>query len=278
VPGRAVDFITPARRLAALALVRSGDLVPLGLDMVPRAGGSVTRHGVEQRGNVRRDAVTIAPHGFDVTHVDAWSHIVADDGWPADAVGGARPADAAGGAWPADAAGEAETDARLGVHRLAGGVLTRGILLDVATANGVPALPPEFVITPGELDRAVGRDSAPAPGCAVFLRAGTRAVPGGPGEPRPGLRTDCARWFARHQVAVYAGDCIDAAPADGRPQRYPLHAACLGELGLLWLDNPDMERLKEACDRHGRREFAIMIAPLPLVGMTGSVVNPLAMF
>ena len=214
---------------------------------------------------MRRDAVTISPHGFDVTHVDAWSHVAAG-------TSSAQHADAAG----------AQTDRHLGVHRLAGGVVTRGILLDVAAAHGEAALPPGFVITPDELSRAVAQDGKPTPGCAVFVRAGIRAVPDAvpfwSQRPRPGLSVDCSRWLEEHEVAVYAGDCIETRPLSHGSQPYPLHAACLGELGLVWLDNPDMERLKEACELHGRREFAVVIAPLPLVGMTGCAVNPLAVF
>ena len=234
--------------------------------MEPGPHGSVIRHGIEQQGTVRRDAVTISPHGFDVTHVDAWSHVATE-------AAGARRSD------PAD---DAETDRQLGVHRLAGGVLTRGVLLDVASANGLAALPPGFVITPDQLDKAVEQDNKPTPGCAVFVRAGIRAtrgaVPPRAKHPRPGLSLDCSRWLEQHEVAVYAGDCIEAMPAEHQPQPYPLHAACLGELGLVWLDNPDIERLREACELYGRREFAVVLAPLPLIGMTGCAVNPLAVF
>ncbi len=44
------------------------------------------------------------------------------------------------------------------------------------------------------------------------------------------------------------------------------------------LDNALLEPLSRACGEEGRSDFMLVIAPLPVVGGTGSPVNPLAIF
>ena len=43
-------------------------------------------------------------------------------------------------------------------------------------------------------------------------------------------------------------------------------------------DNCDLEALGEAAAEHGRWEFLLMAAPLPIRGGTGSPLNPIAVF
>jgi hypothetical protein len=49
-------------------------------------------------------------------------------------------------------------------------------------------------------------------------------------------------------------------------------------MGLWLVDNCQLEDLAAACERHGRWEFQLTIAPLRFNGVTGSPVNPLALF
>jgi hypothetical protein len=47
----------------------------------------------------------------------------------------------------------------------------------------------------------------------------------------------------------------------------------------LWLiDNANLEQLAEACRRHNRYEFMLSMGPLVLRNVTGSPVNPIAIF
>jgi hypothetical protein len=46
--------------------------------------------------------------------------------------------------------------------------------------------------------------------------------------------------------------------------------------GLALLDHALLEPLAEACQAAGRWEFMLVVSPLPIVGGTGSPVNPLA--
>ena len=58
----------------------------------------------------------------------------------------------------------------------------------------------------------------------------------------------------------------------------PLHQIGLVAMGLVMLDNPEVEDLARAVADEGRAEFLLTCAPLPIPGATGSPVNPLAVF
>jgi hypothetical protein len=49
-------------------------------------------------------------------------------------------------------------------------------------------------------------------------------------------------------------------------------------MGLLIIDNADLEELAAAAARLNRWEFMLSVAPIPVAGATGSVVNAIATF
>ncbi len=49
-------------------------------------------------------------------------------------------------------------------------------------------------------------------------------------------------------------------------------------MGLAFLDNADLEGLSEICAELNRWEFQLIIAPLVVIGGTGSPSNPIAVF
>jgi len=58
----------------------------------------------------------------------------------------------------------------------------------------------------------------------------------------------------------------------------PFHQIALASMGLLLLDCPDLEVLRQAATRSGTSEFLLVIAPLWIQRGTGSPVNPVAVF
>ena len=52
----------------------------------------------------------------------------------------------------------------------------------------------------------------------------------------------------------------------------------MASMGLWILDNAWLDDLSEICKKNKRWEFAINILPLPLKTVTGSPVNPMAIF
>src|SRR3972149_6429329 len=76
--------------------------------------------------------------------------------------------------------------------------------------------------------------------------------------------------------ALLVGD-IPHPPPIGYDTPWAVHA-CLFAYGVALLDNAQLEPLARACVEEKRDEFMLVIAPLNVVGGTGSPANPLAVF
>ena len=94
--------------------------------------------------------------------------------------------------------------------------------------------------------------------------------------PSPGLHASCLPFVREHDVAALVWDLMDAAPND-YGMRWSMHGA-LFSYGVALVDNSLLQPLAEACAEEGRYEFMLTLAPLPVVGGTGSPVNPIALF
>ncbi len=254
----------------ALACVIAGEVVPLGQIPPPGEFGNeaaAVRLRVYSTTGERRDALdvlTVASHGYDITHMDAVCHSF---------FGGL--------AYNARRAEEVVADSGLsfgGIDAMRGGIVTRGVLLDVAEYRNTVGLPAADAITGDDLSEAERLGGAEVlPGDAVFVRANLAS--GAPTkETRPGLVASAVVWLRERDVGVYSGDCIEKVPGDDPDIAMVLHQVGHVAMGLAILDNPVVEVLKYACHRHGRTTFMLAVAPLPIVGATGCPVNPLAIF
>ena len=215
------------------------------------------------------DSIEIAPHGFGVTHLDAVAHVFFE-----------------GAAYNGRAAADVATGSGMtfgSISAIGDGFVTRGVLLDIPRARGVPYLSARDGVTPDDLDRAeslggitVGR------GDAVFVRVGlgAREAAEGPEDPavRCGVTPDCIPWFHERQVAVYSGDCVEQLPSGFDRLILPLHQVGMTAMGLVMLDNTSVEDLAAVAAELGRWAFLVACAPLRIPGGTGSPVNPLAIF
>jgi hypothetical protein len=56
------------------------------------------------------------------------------------------------------------------------------------------------------------------------------------------------------------------------------HVVCLVAMGLWLIDNANLEDVARTAARLNRWEFLLSIAPLRLKAVTGSPVNPIAVF
>lgn len=270
-----LNYITSAKVREALALVRSGRVVSIGRDLDTVSGPSNPRPVVHQllyaghHAESTLDFVGIAPHGFSVTHLDAVGHVYFQ------------------GEMYNGRAAAAEVDRfgmRFGsIQAMAEGVVTKGVLLDVAAAMGVDYLDPGAMIGPAELEAAEDYWGVTAErGDAVVVRSGRMVHEAGENPPQPGERAGldigAVRWLHNREVAVYGGDCIEKLPSPYPGLDLPLHSLGLAGMGLALLDWPDTEVLRSVCLAEGRAEFVLMMAPLRLRGGTGSAVNPLCIF
>jgi len=276
-----LNLLTPERRVAAAALVQSGTCVALGrrigggphpddplppLQLMKASGEAAPARG----GSHASDWLGLAPHGFAVTHIDAFSHQFFDaamyNGQPAGLVTTSRGA----------AAGSVEA--------LAAGIVGRGVLLDLPAAQHRPWLEPGEQVHPADLDAAASAlGTEILPGDILLIRVGRDARAARHGRVDPviagsaGLAADCLPWLRHHDIALLGSDSAsDQMTPGGAPHPMPVHAGALVLLGLPLLDNAWLEDLAAACAAEGRREFLAVVCPLRVRRATGSAVNPVA--
>jgi kynurenine formamidase len=272
----AVNLITPAKRRAAAALVRTGRAVSLSREFptTPHPGNpQPSQHWMKivprGAGGFAADFYGTFYHGWASTHIDALCHT-----WDEQGMWNGR-----------DPAREITFDgARFGgIQHWKDGIVTRGVLLDVPRHRGEPYVRQDRPVHGWELEAIAKADGVRLePGDAVCVYSGREAwqaahpdQPYGP-EPRPGLHASCLSFLRDHDVAVLAWDMMDLVP-NGYDLPWAVHAAIFA-FGVALIDNALLEPLARACADEGRHEFMLVLAPLRVVGGTGSPANPLAVF
>ena len=275
----AINLITPAKRTSAARLVKTGRSVSLsrpfpkdpGMNNALPAQHYMRTHA-RGKGAFAADYYGIYYHGVASTHIDALCHT-----WDDDAMWNGR-----------DPKKEITFDGATwgSIEHWAEGIITRGVMLDVPRHRGVPAVTQDAPIHGWELeDILVARGITLEPGDAICVYAGREAWqaanpetpygrPFGPPLARPGLHVSCLPFLRDHDVSVLVWDMLDHLPI-GIP--WAVHA-CLFAYGTALLDNALLEPLAKACVEEKRDDFMLVIAPLNVIGGTGSPANPLAVF
>ena len=215
------------------------------------------------------DFIGLEHHGYSITHVDALCHVFWNgrmyNGLPSSMVNASRGATAES------------------IDLLADGVVTRGVLLDVARLRGVPWLEPGEPIFPEELEAAEEAQRVRVTsGDVLLVRTGHlgrhhRAGPLDLFGRTPGSHAACIPWFRERDIAMLGSDTSnDLEPSGYDHPELPIHQICIPSMGLWLIDNANLEGLSEACAQRGRWEFLLTIAPLRIQYGTGSPVNPIA--
>jgi kynurenine formamidase len=159
-------------------------------------------------------------------------------------------------------------------------IVTRGVLLDIAAVRGVESLEGGTEVTIDDLEAASERAGGINEGDVALVRTGwgrwwehpeayVGAETGVPGVSEAG-----ARWLAARRPVAVGGDSIAfecLAPGAGHAL-LPAHRVLLVESGVFIMETMALEELAAA----NVTEFLFVVAPLPLVGATGSPVRPLA--
>jgi kynurenine formamidase len=286
-----LNHVSAAKRLAAARLVETGESVSCSWNIrtgrQPGATAESQRHmlstglGLNEDGHERmmgpgraggaQEYIGLVFHGFDVTHLDALSHIF----WDGQMYNG-RPA------WlVSDRDGAREHD----VLSVSDGVVTRGVLLDIPRLRGVDVLAPDDLIYPEDLEAAEHAAGLRLePGDVLLVRTGegslrTAGEGYNPFRPRAGLQAACLPWLHERGIAILGSDVTNDATPTGYPALIvPIHVVGIVAMGLRLIDNCQLEDLAAACVRHNRWEFQFVLAPIRFQGATGSPVNPLAVF
>jgi kynurenine formamidase len=279
-----VNFITPQKVKAASALIRTGEVFPLGLKLGP--GGPqiahprrfnplhymTAMHDTERPGgSTSADDILVLPLQA-ATQWDSLAH-VGHKGY----LYGGRPTSEV-------TVEGAQSDS---IEAISGKIATRGVLLDIARWRGVEVLPRGYAIGSEDLEGcASAQEVEVSTGDVVLVRTGFlgdrradswHAFNGVDGD-APGLHVQALEWIYGHDVA---GVAVDNSAGEVRPFSVPgvvvpFHIVGLVYMGLLLGEIFDLDRLADSCSGDRRYEFFFVAPPLDIAGGLGSPINPYA--
>jgi kynurenine formamidase len=283
-----VNLITPAKRRQAARLVEDGVSVtssrPISTEitadttfqplrfMVDSGEGRDTASPeriLERRGAA--EFIGMVFHGYTITHVDTPAHYF----WQGRLYNGRS----------CNLVTSREGAQVEAVDLLRDGVVSRGVLLDVAAVRGRWLGAGEGVM-PEDLEAAERAQGVQVEeGDILLVRTGyyARRLAEGPRNPirdgSPAVHVAAAPWLRERGVAMLGSDTHN----DIAPLPYPrlgnaLHIVALVAMGLWLIDNANLEDLARACAARRRWAFMLTLAPLRLPAATGSPVNPIALF
>ncbi|HXG03250.1 MAG TPA: cyclase family protein, partial [Candidatus Binatia bacterium] len=283
-----VNLITPAKRRQAARLVEDGVSVtcarPISTEiaadttfqplrfMVDSGEGRDTASPeriLERRG--ASEFIGMVFHGYTITHVDTPAHYF----WQGRLYNGRS----------CNLVTSREGAQVESVDLLRDGVVSRGVLLDVAAVRGRWLGAGEGVM-PEDLEAAEKAQGVQVEeGDILLVRTGyyARRLAEGPRNPirdgSPAVHVAAAPWLRERGVAMLGSDTHN----DIAPLPYPrlgnaLHIVALVAMGLWLIDNANLEDLARACAARRRWAFMLTLAPLRLPAATGSPVNPIALF
>jgi hypothetical protein len=269
-----LNLITPAKRRAALALVKEGVPVSLStntffekaVDVPCPAEWAMTSS--TQVGATDRVAFPCI-HGASATHLDSLAHtFFAGKMW---------------NGYDATALVTMQKGAtKNSVMPMKGGIVTRAVLYDIARLKGVPYLEPGDRIFPEDMEAWERRTGVRVgPGDALVLRWGRygRRARLGPEEGFAGFDNSILPWLKQRDVALIVWETAGYTPQpEGDLFRNAVHNFVQAILGIHVLDRADLEAVGEAAAARNRWEFMLTVNPLALPNATGSPVNPIAMF
>jgi kynurenine formamidase len=283
---------TSADRLRATSLVRDGEVLTLGL---PLFGGNPVANSLDRprpfhviyrdwshyrKGSVKAlrggvasvdDGMFLNCHGG--THIDALGHIMHEG-----LIFGGRSADhTVGGLDFADVAVFASM-----------GIVCRAVLADLPTWKG-EAVAPDSEIMVGDVRQCLKDQGVEiGSGDMLLIRTGSLSRWMEVGQEaffrdysEPGFSDDPAlfEWIDEGGILGLGTDTfaneLPTSPRTG--EEYPLHRHLLRDRGMQFHEALWLEDLAVACARDGRYEGLYIVAPLNLVGASGSPVNPIFM-
>ena len=276
-----INLITPKKRKQAVSLVKEGASFSMArsaeledavdnrqpiVRKMTRIGVGAPTTGIGGTG----DTFFISYHGYVHTHMDSLCHFLYNgkmyNGYSQDVV--------------------TETGAaNNSIINFKDGIITRGVLMDMARHKGVDYLEPGTRIYPEDLDAWEKKARVKVgSGDVILVRTGrwARREAKGPWpitEGLAGLHMSCAKWLHARDVAILGGDgAQDVLPSGVAGISQPIHALALVAMGMPIFDNCDLELIGREAERRHRWEFLVTASPAAVPGATGSVLNPIATF
>lgn len=278
-----LNLLGPDTTRRSVAAVQGFEVLPLGAPLrADDAGLDVRAFGLEMvhAGKyafgpkdepvcAASDVVSVATHGMTNSHIDALCHA----GHHGRSFNGSEFEDNVSPGAPARRFTVLEMPA----------IVTRAWFVDVPARRGCGALKPGTPVLPSDLEWLEG---SVVPGDAIVVRTGryaTRVVR--PDDPEAsddhgnwcGLHVDCMDLVARWDLSIVATDSSgDNFPSTTPECSVPIHVLCEVYIGLPLVHHLDLEKLSLRMASRSSAAFMLAVAPLLVVGGTGSPVNPIA--
>jgi hypothetical protein len=241
-----VNLITPATRKQAIALAKTGETVSLAHTLLTEKAddnASPFEHTMLRGNNMDRYAIQY--HGYAHSHIDALCHILYKDQ-----------------TYNGYARADVNTDkgcTKLGIQNLKGGLVTRGVLVDIPRLRNLPYLEPGTAIYVEDLEAWEKKAGVKiGPGDALLLRTGRWARreklgPWNVGQSAAGLHASVAPWIKARGVSLLGSDAAeDVTPSMVESVALPVHTLMITGLGVNLLDNQDLEALGDTAARLNR--------------------------
>jgi kynurenine formamidase len=179
--------------------------------------------------------------------------------------------------------------AKMGIEHLASpGIMSRGVLLDIARLKRVERLATDYAITVDDLNAACAAQGVTMKtGDVVLVRTGhiqrftidqdRQAFNG----MQPGLSPACAEWVHDHSLAAVCADnvAVEVLGPEGLSSDVPLafHMLTLRDMGCPLGEMFNLDALAADCAADGRWAFLLAAPPIAFTNAFGSPVNPLAL-
>lgn len=270
----------------AVKLVEEGVTVscarPMGWEAavdVPRppqhymiGSGDVYRPGEGPDRQVAIDYFGLVFHGHTVTHIDSLAHFF----WDGRAYNGR----------PSSVVSVSDGATELDVTAACGGIVTRGVLVDTPMLRGTEVVERGDGVGLEDIRNAERQCGFEVnTGDVLLLRTGqlglrekrgpVDAYVAGSAGPKP----EILPFIHEREVAVMGSDTgNDVQPSPYERFTNPVHQVGIVGMGLWILDNAWLDDLATVCSARQRWHFMVAILPLRLPTVTGSPVNPVAIF
>ena len=282
-----LNEITPAVVRAAISLVKTGTVVDLGrvLDEdAPKFPGRYWHQTVDTSPHFtnlqRPDAIG---KGWGKNQINWITEIQAGTfqvGTQLDSIGHIQIGDRFYNGWTAREVVQPWGLAKFGMETVPP-IITRGVLVDVASYKEMERLPKGYVISLADLDGALKKQGVHIkPGDAVLFHTGWGGLWGKDnqqflsGEPGPGLAV--VEWLYRQRVALTGADTWSYGPVPGEdPQRpFQVPQTMYVKMGLFGLENLATEQLAKL----KVYQFLFSLTHAKTRGSTAAVIAPAAVY
>jgi kynurenine formamidase len=158
--------------------------------------------------------------------------------------------------------------------------VNRGVLLDVARHKGMDALAPGYEITAADLEATAKAQGVEVrAGDSVLIRTGFGKLFGDKAKYmglRPGPGESACNWLAAKKVFLTGDDQLTYEVYPEKGTIFPCHRILIADNGIYIVENFNLEELAPVLAARKNYEFALVINPPKLRGMTGAAINAFA--